>query len=115
MMDNENNQKTNVDKYVDLYETIKERVEAPDVAVAILQEIAKDRRLEKNRPGGPNNAGGRSSMSGSSGPAAAAGKASANQLRYLERLGVDADPNISKKEASRLIDEAKRSGQAQGA
>lgn len=64
---------------------------AVEVAGLILQELGKDRRAEmlKARLNGNEQ------------------KPTVKQLRYLERLGIDVPEGITKREASRLIDEAR--------
>jgi len=79
--------------YVELYNTISEMVQDKDVAIAILQEIGKDRRgkqiAEMQQPP-------RQQM------------ATGKQISFLKSLGVTFDINtLTKKEASALIEQAK--------
>ena len=81
-----------VEGYLDLYGGISDKVEDGRVAMAILQEISKDRRMEEIK----------AERETRNGEAAA----TARQLAFLEKLGVDVPENVSKKLASELIDEA---------
>jgi hypothetical protein len=60
------------------------------VAMTILQEISKDRRMEEIKAERNNNNE----------------PATSKQLGYLKKLGVEPEPGITKQEASKLIDEA---------
>jgi hypothetical protein len=81
-----------VEGYLDLYGGISDKVEDGRVAMAILQEISKDRRMEEIK----------AERETRNGEAAATPR----QLAFLEKLGVDVPENVSKKLASELIDEA---------
>ena len=70
-----------------MLEDIQEFTGDSESALAILRELSEDRRTQKNGYG-----------SGS--------EATDKQLKYLKRLNVDCPQDISKAEASRLIDEA---------
>jgi len=78
-------------EYFDLYNSIKGLVGDRDVAMVILQEIAKDNRAAQIR---------RERLQRDKGPA------TDRQKAYLRKLGVDFGPEITFKQASRLIDEA---------
>jgi hypothetical protein len=87
-MDTETQQR--VSGYLALFGAIAEKVENDAVAIAILQEVSKDRRSlqmqgerseKDNRP------------------------ATAKQKDYLRKLGIAFREDISKAEASALIDE----------
>ena len=79
------------EKYVDDYTKVWERVNDNDDALAILAETAKDQRQSLIR--------GRKSRGG---------KATVKQLEYLQSLGVEVKPGLSRAEASRLIDGTKK-------
>lgn len=79
-----------VDEYANLFYRIDEMVHDRDVALVILQEMAKDMRANQIRQERRRNGD----------------AATAKQKRYLRRLGVEFKPEISFEEASRLIDEA---------
>ena len=87
------------DGYIQTYNDLMSRVSDKDVAISILTNVAKDRRtVEINKNGGNGNG----HSNGSAGE-----KATQGQLNYLKMLGIEAKANLSKAEASRLIDEAK--------
>ena len=67
---------------------LRSQTESESTAIAILQEIAKDKRTRILN-------GNQSDQN-----------ATEKQLAYLEKLEVEHDAGISKSEASRLIDEA---------
>ena len=81
--------------YLNMFEQIRKKVTDVQLATVIMQEIAKDRRQrhieERRQPNGD-------------------GPASESQLAYLRKLGVSIPANITKREASRLIDEALGNG-----
>lgn len=86
-----------LDAYIELFDAISEKTEQEISAIAILQEISKDRRaqqihserMEKN--GDP---------------------ATAKQKGFMRRLGLEFPEDITKAEASALIDEERaRSGE----
>ena len=77
------------EKYMDAYSEILARVQDKDVALAILSEVAKDRRTAE--------------INGKNG----AEKATQSQLEYLEDLGGEVKSGLTKAEASRLIEKAK--------
>jgi hypothetical protein len=80
-----------VEEYLKLFNELKERLGEEGVARAILSEVAKDRRMDEIR----------------SEQEAKNGKpATAKQLAFLKHLGVSFKKGITKREASRLIDEA---------
>ena len=79
--------KMEMEKYVELLSELEERAGSEPAAIAILQEMGKDRRNGAARRNGN-------------------GEATEKQLAYLKDLGVEVSPGISKLEASRLIDEA---------
>lgn len=80
------------EEYIELFESIQQKLpETKDketIALAIMQELAKDRRMEEIKANG----------NGS--------KPTPKQIAYLKRLGVKTSEGITKQEASKLIDEA---------
>lgn len=100
---------TKLDFYLDAYGAARDRVGDDLVAVAVMQEIAKDRRMvrisqERNGSYGNGNGNGHDDNGSGDGPA------TKKQINYLKRLNVEFPEGISKKEASALIDEAKEEG-----
>jgi len=87
-MDSETQQRVN--GYVALFDAIAEKTESDAVAIAILQEMSKDRR-------GQQMSGERVDKNGK--------PATDRQKRYLRKLGLEFPENITKAEASALIDE----------
>ena len=77
-----------ISSYVNLLEELKSSTKDDVAALALLQEIGKDRRTSR--------------INGNSSNSAATQK----QKAYLQKLGVEFEPDISKAEASQLIDEA---------
>ena len=76
--------------YVGLFDVISERVENDAVAIAILQEMSKDRRStemhsdrepQSDRP------------------------ATEKQKQYMKKLNIPITANLTRREASKLIDE----------
>src|SRR3990170_3917800 len=86
------NGETGAAEYLDLYNQIKSMAADRDVALVILQEIAKDLRTNQIRQEKQQRA---------------QGPATSRQKAYLDRLGVDFDANITSAQASQLIDEAR--------
>ena len=85
-----------LDMYIKLYEEIKEKVQDEQLAKTIFQEVVKDRRMvgkvsasKKVKNNGP---------------------ATEKQIAYLENLGVEIQPGLTKQRASELIDEATAEG-----
>jgi hypothetical protein len=84
------NTKEKLEGYLDLLEQISDKTQNEEATVALLQEIAKDQRMERmieqrearnNKP------------------------ATFKQKRFMDNLGIKYPKNISKREASALIDE----------
>ena len=73
------------ENYVEAYTKIWERVNDKDIALAILAEVARDRRQAEN----------------------AKEKATQSQIEYLKDLGGEVKPGLTKAEASKLIEKAK--------
>jgi hypothetical protein len=94
-----NDIQTRLDSYVELYDKIRQRVDDAQIVHLILSELAKDARsLERQQQdSGSYGNHGRSEERA----------ATENQIRLLQKLGVDIPPQLSREEASMLIDEAK--------
>ena len=81
--------KKSIIQYVELYDAIQEKAPSEEAAIAILQEIGKDKRsriraeVSDNEP------------------------ATDKQKNYLKDLGVEFDDSITKKEASEKIEQSK--------
>ena len=86
-MDNETEKK--MTQYVELLNQIKQHVSNEDTAASLVSEIAKDRRVREMRK----------SKNGNGSPA------TENQKKYMRKLGIDYPGNVTKMEASKLIDE----------
>jgi hypothetical protein len=80
-----------VDKYIGLFEEVKNKVGDERIAMSIIQEVDKDRRMDEMREE-------REARNGE--------PATRRQLEYMKTLGIDATPGVTKKQASLLIDEA---------
>ena len=76
-----------IDEYVELYDAIQEKTPGAEVAIAILQEVGKDKRTEQINE------------------ASSDGLATDKQKKYLQDLGVEFDDSITRKEASGLIEQ----------
>ena len=75
--------------YVSLLQELKANTNDEGTAILLLQEIAKDRRTEQMTARGQ-----------------ITQEATPKQLAFLEKLNVEYDAELSKSEASQLIDEA---------
>ena len=84
------NTKQRLKSYLELLEEISEKTSDENVAVALLHEIAKDRRVEQMRQ-----------ERGLANDEAATD----NQKNYMTDLGIEFPEEITKKEASALIKE----------
>jgi hypothetical protein len=84
------NTKQKLDSYLELLNEIKERTENEQTAIALLQEIGRDQRMERmiDEREARNNE-----------------PATIKQKRFMDNLGIKYPKNISKREASALIDE----------
>lgn len=81
----EDQMKSRLAEYLELLEKVKQEVGNEDTAARIVSEVAKDRRVkEMNSNGSP---------------------ATEKQKQFMDKLGIDYDEDVSKKEASQLIDE----------
>ena len=88
-------QKTNEAKlqsYIKTYEQIRRQVPDDYTATAILQEMAKDARMQQIRAERMEQA--------------ETIPATEKQIAYLQRLGVEVPNHLTKEEASQLIDDA---------
>jgi len=92
-----------IDMYVELLEDVKKRVGDERSALAIVQEVNKDRRMAQIRE--EREHGFVAEMETE--------PATVRQVKFLEKLGVDIPKGLTKQEASSLIDEelGKESGQ----
>jgi len=82
---------TAVEKYMALYEAIRAKVDDGEVALTILREAAKDHRMQMVKEE-------RESRNGE--------PATPKQIEYLKDLGVGMPENLTKAEASKMIDVA---------
>ena len=76
-----------INEYAELFDTIQVKIENNDVAIAILQEIGKDRRASTIAEPAQN------------------ALASEKQKAYMRDLGIDFNESITRKEASDLIEQ----------
>ncbi|HBG60702.1 MAG: hypothetical protein A2Y10_13120 [Planctomycetes bacterium GWF2_41_51] len=81
--------KKSIIQYVELYEAIQEKTSNDDVAIAILQEIGKDKRSKIIAEAKDDEL------------------ATEKQKNYLKDLGVEFSDSITKKEASDMIEQSK--------
>ena len=79
--------KKKLDEYVELLEEVKKHVSNEDTAADIVGEVAKDRRVEAMRSNGTEE------------------PATERQKRFMKKLGIDYDDDVSKQGASDLIDQ----------
>jgi hypothetical protein len=82
-----------VAEYLELYKEIRAKTQDERAAWTILQEVSKDMRMSQIREE-RQNGNGNSQV------------ATPKQLQYLEKLGVETRPGLTKQQASALIDEA---------
>ncbi len=76
-----------ISEYVELYDAIQEKAPSNEVAIAILQEVGKDKRTAEIAE------------------VSSYGLATEKQKKFLKDLGVEFDDSITKKEASDLIEQ----------
>ncbi len=81
--------KNSINQYVELYDAIQEKAPSEEAAIAILQEIGKDKRSKFFEETSNNEL------------------ATEKQKNYLKDLGVEFDDSITKKEASDMIEQSK--------
>jgi len=80
-----------LDSYLELFEQIKQKTQGDDkIALSLLTEISKDRRMEEIRQE-------KEARNGE--------PATEKQKKFMKKLGMDCPKNATKKEASVLIDE----------
>ena len=79
-----------VDEYMAIIARVHEKTQSIDAAIAVIGEIARDRRIRWHAPRKPSQSR----------------PVTPNQLKLLKELGVECDPAISARDASQLIDEA---------
>jgi len=82
--------KQRLDNYLELLDEISEKTDDERTAVALLQEISKDRRMEQIREERRSNN---------------SDTVTFKQKRFMKKLGVEFPEDITRKEASVLIDE----------
>jgi len=78
-----------LDKYLDLFEELKQKTNDERTALTLLQEVSKDRRMEEMREE-------REAKNGE--------PATTKQMNYMKKLAINIPQGITKKEASKLID-----------
>jgi len=83
-----------VEEYLEVYERIKQVIQSDEVGAAIIEQIGKDTRCAWLMNGRSNGNGNGDEP------------ATEKQLGFLKKLKVELPANLSKREASRLIDEA---------
>ncbi|MCL4216535.1 MAG: DUF3072 domain-containing protein [Candidatus Hydrogenedentes bacterium] len=88
-----------VKEYLELFQAIRQRTGDDRAAVAILQEVNKDIRMEQIREERANGFDVGHGWNGGDEPA------TDRQLSYLKNLGVQVNGNLTKKKASAMIDE----------
>lgn len=82
-----------VERYLEMYRDIREQTGDERIALAVLQEVAKDRRMDQMREE-------RELKNGDI--------ATPKQIEFLRKLTPEmVNPGLTKKEASRLIDQAR--------
>jgi len=79
-----------LEKYLELFQEIRGKVDDERTALTLLQEVSKDRRMEQIREE-------REMKNGE--------PATTRQLQFMKKLGIEIPPGVTKKQASMLIDE----------
>lgn len=87
---------SNLDMYTKVFNQIKENVKDEQVAAVILQEVARDRRVQQNR-----------AERQAEQEKLAREPATPRQLEFLRNLGMTIPAGLTKQEASLLIDEGR--------
>ena len=101
----------NATHYIELYENVRSKVGDEHVALAVLHELGKDRRMKEIRDeragqlGASRNNGYRAGQ-GNTRAMNGEQSASSKQIGYLKSLGVEIPANLTKARASEMIDEA---------
>lgn len=80
--------KNKIDEYIKLFDEIAVKTDSEQVALGLLAEICKDQRMNQIKHERKNSNG-----------------ATDKQKHFMKRLGIDFPENISKKEASMLLEE----------
>ena len=91
-----------MEEYLQLYEEIRRRTGDDRSALVILQEVNKDLRMAQIREERESSSG-----KGNGNGNRKEWPATAKQIEYLQRLDVPIPAGLTKKQASRLLDEAK--------
>ena len=89
-----NQMKDRLVEYVELFQELRDKVGDDQIAVALVEQVGKDCRVEKMH--------GRGQSTQGNGDQAATAK----QLAFLRRLHVEVPSELTKTQASALIDEA---------
>ena len=79
-----------LEKYLELFQEIRGKVDDERTALTLLQEVSKDRRMEQIREE-------REMKNGE--------PATTRQLQFMKKLGIEIPPGITKKQASLMLDE----------
>jgi hypothetical protein len=86
-----NDMQTTIEEYVRLYDAVKKHVSDSSLALAVLQEIRKDLRMQEHRQ----------TVTNGDWPA------TENQIAYLRNLGAEIPEGLTRQQASQLIDNIK--------
>ena len=86
-----------VDSCVELFKAIEQKVESEEVAVALVQELGKNYRVQQMQRVRDESVPAKSSAGDQ--------PASTKQIKYLKFLGVEIPSDLNRKDASQLIDE----------
>lgn len=85
-----------IDEYLEVYGRVKAVVKDAEVVAVVIEQVGKDSRcacLMEGRSNGNGNGNGEQ-------------RATEKQIGFMESLGIDVPADCTKREASRLIDEA---------
>lgn len=93
--------------YIEMFETIRNRVGDDDIAVAVMHELSKDRRMAAIRAERQANLDAFDRKEAPVMPRGGRRMATKKQLEFLKDLGVEPDADMTSEEASRAIDEAR--------
>ena len=92
--------------YIELFDTIRDRVGDEHVAVAVMHELSKDRRMREIRAERQTRLDTFERAEAPAKPRRGQRPATKKQLEFLRDLGVEARADMASEEASRAIDEA---------
>jgi hypothetical protein len=92
--------------YIELFETIRNRVGDDAIAVAVMHELSKDRRMAELRAERQTKLDAFERNGAPVRPRTGQRPASKKQLEFLRDLGVEPRADVTSEEASRAIDEA---------